>query len=323
MTPTSLASSRLRTVAATALLAVAAACGEPDAPDVAEAPTPEDTAQAGTSSGWVYERTFVFTTLDRDSAYVAPWLFRTRTRPGGVDRTTRGWITRGGEWEEVLDQSWETPPSRAPWRLLPRGPLTIVVGPGDAVEELVFEEGPRALELLMGDVLMEWTATDGEVLRLLDGSLVLADQEVPGMVLDRSRTLRADGPPAGDWAFLVSGDSLQMVLERPRAGEPGAEGALRAWARLDFRDLRWAEVTLGWAEERAFPAARRDIPVAWEVSQAEGRLRGSLQATNRWAQALEGPGPLLPLEALFSVTGTVSVEGRTYPVRGLLRHTRS
>jgi hypothetical protein len=31
---------------------------------------------------------------------------------------------------------------------------------------------------------------------------------------------------------------------------------------------------------------------------------------------------VLPVDALFEVTGTLSIEGGDYPVRGLFRHTR-
>jgi len=37
----------------------------------------------------------------------------------------------------------------------------------------------------------------------------------------------------------------------------------------------------------------------------------------------EGAGPLLPVDALFLVVGTIRIEQRTFPVRGLFRHTRS
>jgi hypothetical protein len=40
-------------------------------------------------------------------------------------------------------------------------------------------------------------------------------------------------------------------------------------------------------------------------------------------EAGEGDGPLLPVDALFTVSGSVHIEGRTYPVLGLFRHIRS
>ena len=37
-------------------------------------------------------------------------------------------------------------------------------------------------------------------------------------------------------------------------------------------------------------------------------------------EAGQGAGPLLPVEALFEVSGTLRVAEATYPVRGLVRH---
>lgn len=313
---------RIRPLAALVLLLVLEGCGEAEAPPREAAPTPEDTVPARNFSGRVYERNFVFTTLGQDTAFLAPWLYRTRTRPGAVERQARGWLARGTAWEPVYEGSWETPPSRAPWRVLPHESLRLVVGAGDAVESLLFREGQRALELEMGEVLMEWTAGGDEIFRLVDGALWLGEERMPGMILDMARTAPADGPAPGDWAFLVSGDSLQVVLEASSEGPPEETGPYRGWARLDFRDLRWPSVTVDWSEMRAFQPARRDIPIAWTLTGEDGDVGGVLEARSTEVQALEGSGPLLPVEALFGVAGTLTVEGGEYPVRGLLRHTR-
>lgn len=304
-------------------LVLAAACGDAPEPRAATADTlPADTAPARDFRGRFYERSFVFTTVGQDTAFLAPWLFRTRTRPGSVERRVQGWLARGEAWEPVYDRSWETPPSPAPWRILPHQGLRLVVGMGDAVETLIFREGSRALDLEMGEVLMEWTEGGDEAFRLVDGALWLGEERVPGLVLDMARTASAEQPSPGDWAFLVSGDSLQVVLEAiHEAGVDGAE-PVRAWARLDFRDLRWPFLPVSWDEVRAFQPARRDVPVSWTLGGEGEEVSGSLQVRSTEIRAGDGPGPLLPVEALFAVAGTLSVEGRDYPVRGLLRHTR-
>jgi len=35
-----------------------------------------------------------------------------------------------------------------------------------------------------------------------------------------------------------------------------------------------------------------------------------------------GAGPVLPVQALFEVAGTISIDGLSFPVRGLFRHRR-
>lgn len=263
----------------------------------------------------------MFTTTASDTTFLVPWLFRSRTRPGGVDRTVRGWLGRGGSWDPFLSAEWGTPPSRAPWRLLPQSGVRLVVGEGDAVESLLFEAGQRALEVEMGDVLMEWTGSGGETFRVVNAALYLSERRIAGLLLDATRVYAADATPPGDWAFLTSGDSVQVLLESPALAEPGAPGAYRAWARVDFRDLQWPDVTVTWDEARAFEPARRDIPVAWGIASPD-RLSGRLEVVSTHLQAGEGPGPLLPVDALLEVSGTVTIQGLRYPVRGLVRHTR-
>lgn len=301
------------------LFLMACSAEDPQEPEVG---TPGSEAEtSGNFHERIYERNFVFTTLTGDSAVIVPWLTTARTRPGGVDRTARAWLARGETWEGFYDQSWQTPPTRVPGRLLPYGSFRLLVGPEDAVTSIVFEEDLRELELSLASVLMEWVDQRGESYRLMDASVYLADQQVDGLALDMARVRDSDESPAGDWVFLVSGDSLQVVLESPTRAEPGEEGAYRGWARLDFRDLRFGSLTMDWGEVRAFQPARRDVPVAWTLTSTEGDMEGVLQVRTAQIQAGEGEGPVLPVDALFEVTGTLSIEGGDYPVRGLFRHT--
>ena len=198
----------------------------------------------------------------------------------------------------------------------------MLAGQEDAIGALLYEEGARALELALADVLMEWIDSRGASYRIVDASVYLGDRRVRGLALDMSRVRESERTAPGDWAFLVSGDSLQIVLESPERAEPGTEGAYRAWARLDFRDLRFGGLTMEWAEVRAFAPARQDIPVAWTLTSADGDLEGVLEVRTANLHAGEGEGPVLPVDALFEVTGTVTLEERAFPVRGLFRHTR-
>lgn len=314
---------RILALATVLSTAVSTACG---APDSEPPPVPEAAAESASRNfrGRIYERNFVFTTLTGDSTFLVPWLMSAETRPGGVQRQARGLLARGSSWDDFYDQRWETTPTRAPWRILPHGTLRLVVGDGDAVEGIIYSEGQRQLELeLGGGILMEWTGTRGQTYRLFEGAAYLSDQRVPGMILDMSRVHEAGDSAQGDWAFLTSGDSLQMVIENPRALPPGTPGGYRAWARLDFRNLQWTEVTVDWAEVSAFQPSRQDIPVSWTLSSlGDSRLEGVLQVLSAEVRPGEGVGPLLPVDALFLVGGTVGVEGRSYPVQGLFRHTR-
>ena len=300
-----------------------AACGSPEGEPSPEPESETEGAAAEDFRGRVYERNLVFATFTGDSAFVVPWLVSAQTRPGGVLRHARGLLARGGSWEAFYEEAWETPPTRTPWRILPHGSLRLVVGEGDAVEGVIFSEGQRQLELeITGGALIEWTGMRGQVYRLMDGAAYLSDQRVGGLILDMSRVHGAEEAAHGDWAFLTSGDSLQVILENPTASPPGTPGGCRIWARLDYRDLQWPSVTVDWAEVSAYQPARQDVPVSWTVTSDDGRVSGVLEVQSAHVEAGEGPGPLLPVDALFLVAGTLRLEGRSFPVRGLFRHTR-
>jgi len=306
-----------------AALIVLSGCGPSEPAPARDAVSAGSESAPGNFRGRTYERNFVFTTLAGDSTFVVPWLMSARTRPGGVDRHTRGSLARGTAWEGFYDASWTTPPTRVPWRILPHGALRLVVGEGDAIEQILYSEGPRELELeLSGEPLIEWAGVQGQTYRLFEAATYLSDRRVGGLALDMARVHGADESVQGDWAFLVSGDSLQVVLENPDAAAPGTPGACRGWARLDFRDLQWPSLTIDWAEVRAFQPARQDVPVSWTITSQEDAVEGVLQVQSAQIQAGDGPGPLLPVDALFLVSGTLQIDGAAYPVRGLFRHTR-
>jgi hypothetical protein len=299
-------------------LLLLAACGG-EAPQV---DAPVEVAPSAPPPGRTYERALVFTTLRSDSVLLVPWLVEARARPGGVDRRARGWLLRGGEWEPFLAQEWETPPTNAPWRILPQGPLRLIVGLDDALERVAYIEGAQRLEVALGASLAEWSGRRGEVFQLADAGLTLGEGSTPGIVLDMNRVRETAEGRSGDWLFVVSGDSLQVVLHTPLAGGNQEEGAWRGWVRLDFREVPVSMVTVDWAALRAFDRARRDVPVSWTLTSADAPLEGVLEVRTSHLEAGAGAGPLLPLDGFFEVEGSVVVEGNDYPVRGLYRHTQ-
>jgi len=303
------------------LIALVVACTPTrDAPSEA---LPESTGTSITDRnfhGRSYERNLVFLAARGDSTLVVPWFFNARTRAGGVDRRVEAWLARSNEWDRFMDDTWEAPPTRVPWRILPRGPTRLIVGMEDALERVVFESGPRHLEVSLGSLLAEWTGSRAQTFRVQEGAALLSDLRVEGVVLDMSRAWAAEDQPPGAWGFLVSGDSLQMVLEDTDSGNDPEGGSFSVWARVDFLDREWDGVRLIWSEQRPFEPARRDVPMSWEVRHPQREVRGTLASVASFLVAGEGEGPVLPVEALFQVAGTLTVEGRPLPVLGLLRY---
>ncbi len=316
----SLASGRRLGLAAALLLP---ACGgsapAPPASDEGQRPpTPGSSAATGT-----YERSFVFASEDGDSVFLVPWLTEAVQWPDTVARRATGWLARGGTWEQFFDERWATQSTRTPARVLPFGALTFVVREGDAIDGILFEEGPRSLELVLGDVTASWVGSRGETVELSEGVAYLLDQRVDGAVLDMTRaTARQGEAPGGDWAFLVSGDSARFVLSAQSEHGGENEPTYQGWADLGDATLQWPEIRVDWWDRQAFPPARRDVPVAWRVWTSDGLLEGELSTVSSEIRAGNGPGPLLPVRALYQVAGQLSTVAGRFDVHGLLVHER-
>jgi hypothetical protein len=265
-----------------------------------------------------HERNVAFLTPAGDSTLSVHWVWESRARTVEVDRQIRGSISRNGTWEQFITLDWETPPSRSPWRILPRRPVRLVMGQGEAVERILYAEGGRQMEVIFGSTLAEWTTPRGESVRIQEGQVELAGRAVDGLLLDLIRSRLGGEDPGGDWVVLASGSSLQLVLEDP--AEEGSSGLFRGWARYDFQLRQWPEVEVSWTEQRPFEPARRDIPAAWALASRDGELAAELTVRAAQLEAVPGQGPILPVRALFEVEGAVRIDGRELPVRGLWSH---
>ncbi len=297
------------------------ACGPAPVPrgDATEA-TPDEPMPVSEGPGRSYERMLVFLSDDTDEPMLLPWRFVARTRPGGVDRSVNATLLSGGTWEGFFSSAWSGPPSRAPWRLLPHEGMSLIVGANDRVDNVIFREPPNELDLDVGPETVDWSGPRGEDLRVNRATLLVANVPTPGSVVDVSRNWRPADRAPGDWIVLVSGDSVQLLLE----GETeGGETPYRGWGRADERELQWPSLSVVWDEVRAYEPARRDVPDTWSVVSDNGELVGAVSVESSQLWTGEGPGPQLPVEALFLVRGTMTLLGAEYSVWGLVQHTQT
>ena len=301
---------------------VAACDAEAPATDTPAGGAAPASSEALPDSGRIFERSVVFVGTGSDTVFAVPWLWTVRTGRPEVERRARGWLLRGAVWDPFFDETWTTPPFRAPWRPVPHGPLRLMVGPGGALQQISHISTGRSLDVTLESSLAEWTGRRGETFRFLEGGLVLAERRVPGVVLDLNRTRDVSEGEGGDWMVLASGDSVMAVIHTPLRADNLGRGAWRGWARVDFRDLPLGQITTEWAAVRAFDRARRDVPVGWTLRSPDDAFGGALEARSSQLVAEEGEGPLLPVDGLFEVAGTLTLEGIEYPVHGILRHTQ-
>ena len=267
----------------------------------------------------VYERNIVFMTTGRDSAIIVPWFFTAHSRPGGVTREVRGWLARSEEWEPFFQDRWEGPATRAAFRILPRAAMRLLMGDGDALEAILYEEGAQQLDVMIDEPVADWSGARGEVFRVHDGSMLLGGQPVNGRLLDVNRAHRPGAVPPGDWIFLEGGPSVTVVLEAPAGLPPGSTPHI-GWARVGNDELRWPRVDVEWTETRTFEPARRDVPIAWLITSSDGTLEGTLSSAAMQLTATDGDGPILPVDGLYQVRGRLTLDGDAYDVRGVLRH---
>ncbi|MGE0160340.1 MAG: hypothetical protein AB7T31_13100 [Gemmatimonadales bacterium] len=315
-----------RACAVAALAVIVAACGE----EPPEPPEQSAGARVGStpSPGEVptYERDFAFAGFAGDSVILVPWLMRTWAGPDSVAREAYGWLGRRGTWDAFYAERWATPPTRAPSRVLPHGSLRLLVQQDDVIDGILFGDGERRLELALGNVRSSWGGPRGESIELVQGVAYVADQRVEGTIVHMSRASAGASPPGGDWALLVSGDSLQLVLAADAEHGGESDPQYRAYADQEGTDGTlervWTDVRVTWTTIEAFPPARRDVPVEWRITAEDGSLSGELARVSSDIEAGTGRGPLLPVRALYEVEGELRVSGRPYPVRGLLVHER-
>lgn len=309
------------TASALTLLATLA-CGESEAPPPRGSGGGSPPTEEGDSVVSVYERNFVFASLEGDSAFIVPWLIQAVEMPDSVRREAQGWIARGGVWDRFYAERWWTPPTRAPGRILPHEGLAVLVRDEGAIDGIVFEDPPRILEIILGEGRQPWTGARGGSFHVLTGSAYLSDQRIDGMVLDMARASAGGRATGGDWAFLLSGDSAHFVLAADEEHGGESEPLYRGWGDAGGEELLWPEIRVAWDRTEAFPPARRDVPVEWEIRSADGSIDGELEALSAEIQAGEGPGPLLPVRALYEVAGDLSTSEGDFPVHGILVHER-
>ena len=138
-----------------------------------------------------------------------------------------------------------------------------------------------------GDLLVEWSGLRAQTFRVQEGTMLLSDLSVEGSLLDMSRAWAVGADPPGDWGFLISGDSLQVVMEDLAPQDAAQGGSFSVWARVEFTERQYQGVKMVWSEVRAFEAARRDVPVRWDVQAREQEIEGTLAVVAPFLEAGE------------------------------------
>ena len=267
--------------------------------------------------GRTYQRTIAFMDPSGETPAYVSWEFWNREEPEGLERTVRGWLGRAGAWALFIEDPLQTGPSRAPWRVVVRPPVELVMEYGDVLREIHYQDGLRSLSLRLGDPVREWRGRNKEMYRLLRGTARVSGEEANGLVLDVTAIRSNQSVRPTEWALLTGGRRLQVLV----AGSPGAE-PYQAWARYDSTTLSWENVEVTWDETRRFERANRDIPVLWRIESRNRVLSGSFSAVSSHFKTIDRDDGPMSVLGVYEVEGEVSIRGISGPVRGFLRHSQ-
>lgn len=316
-----------------ALTMVAPACEDsPPWGDGGAAGTDEAAPDFGPTAA--YNRRLVFLGPGAELPVAAVFDFTALSDSLGVRRGVRARLVDGARWQPLLDAGWVMESMREPWRLVPHGRLTLVVGETGDVSSLMVRDSTTT-RLQLGATLAEHSPDVGTQLLLRSARLAVDDESVPGVLLD-AQLGRAVSPERVARTTTTADDTAAVVSPTAIA-RPGAEalllnnggyytvlttaaaGAL-AWVRNAGRDDIRTGVRL---EPTAWSTAEDgvQIPTAWRIVSADGELAGELTTESSDRITLDDTAELQSL-AYVLVTGWIEDRTVRRNVFGLVRHVR-
>jgi hypothetical protein len=227
-------------VALSALAAPGCEGGPPWADDDTEGDA-EAVADFGPTAA--YDRRLVFLGPGDDLPTTAVFDFVSRSDNAEVRRGARARVVDDEDWVTLMDAGWQMEGMRDPWRLVPHGPLRMVVSDAGELATLAVRSDELQVRLDVGPPLAELSPDAGTQLVLRQATLSFEDRAVEGLLLDAQlgRSIAPDAPAsttgpdsfpgdvAADSAPVTEGDdsvAADTTADPTPAAVPGAEALL-------------------------------------------------------------------------------------------------
>jgi hypothetical protein len=268
-----------------------------------------------------FSRDYIFLSTGKDSPIVAPLTISAMDDGENLQRHWIGWVARGAQWDRFLDTSRRTSRAGGVWGVLPANELQVIAGGPSEVESFLYEQAGRRLRMVIGTPRSDWNQGGNNRFRILDGSLLIGAENASGLIFEVLRVERseADGWPVSqdhDVVFLTSGADLQLLMST----ETGSGNAAFTWIHSAEEDLVPPDGVVSWLEVQPLEEARRDIPIAWTLTNQTAGLSGEVRAIGR--DVVLGPerGGRRAVEIRYSVEGSITINGTSRPVAGTIRH---
>lgn len=219
----------------------------------------------------------------------------------------RGWFA-GDEWNPVLEHRDSLPIPRAAWRVLPTGPLRILVGEGGEPVSVILEHTGGTLRLDSWGAIGSWNSSTGQRESLRLAELLEGSGGESGLLLLRQRAHRIEEPVSEGIAqyFLVSDTLGNAVLLMRDSTVPDAP--VTAWTWFQDVEAEWGDALI------LTLAAPAGSPGRWSFELPEAGLIGELRGAHpHWNEL---PAEQAGFEA-FRVEGTLVLEGEPWIVSGI------
>src|SRR5690606_27318049 len=287
-----------------------------------------DPPTIGTDSAAVaprHTREIIFAGQRGTHPLVAVLAFRTTDDTGSRLREVRGWLGHGAQWDTFLDEQWTTDAHGSPWAIVPHGPLHVAVGDAADLEPIWFRRAGKSLPLQLGADLGQWSRGPASHVQLASGKLRVGGVTSAGAVLELVYLRRpgVDPPGVSDQLLLVGGDSLLLLVSsNATADRLGNEAPAFALLRTGDGAREWSGVRLTPRGHRPVLEARRQLPGGWDLVIPAAGIRGQLDAHDFTTETgqVERTGRR-GVEARYTVSGSVEIEGERVEVVGMARHT--
>lgn len=297
-----------------------------------------------------YSRRLIFLGPGEPLPSTALFDFSALSDSAGVRQGVRGRILVENEWESIVDEGWESEPMREPWRLIPGGPLRIVVDHTGEVAAIAYR-GEPSVRLEPEARVAESSPDAGTQFVLRQATLEVEGVAVRGILLDSQlgravdptavpRTApagaaedTAGAPDDGEADPTAEGGSPATPIARPGAEAflVNSSGYYAVFARSASGDIAWVSHAgsddiqrgvgvepLAWSDG-ADEAAR--MPTRWRIGGRDSQLAGEVSAAATDLAPLAELGDVTALGYIL-VSGWIEDGGVRRDVFGVIRQVR-
>ena len=198
-----------------------------------------------------YGRHLVFVSGSAEAPRAAVFDFAILLASDSIYRTARVWLGQPEGWTRLFDSEWSDAPMREPWRLVPHGPLRLVVDDAGEIDALLLRTD-SLLRLSTMPPRGEWSPTEALRFRVRQAGLDIGGEALAGVLLDVHAGAEGAMEGAPGKLFVTDGSGLLLVVS-------DADGS-PAWLRSGAREETFDSVSVAPLDSVGADGWRIDAP---------------------------------------------------------------